>query len=109
MLANADRRCLKPLARAVASQRLPATPALLQPLLQPTPRTAIGPTSVRSRVTGQTSSGAPTRPCSTRGRDGWCWFFGAIDHCVKDVVGWHVAKVGDRWAALEPIRLGVRG
>jgi transposase InsO family protein len=40
--------------------------------------------------------------------DGWCWFFGAIDHCVQDIVGWHVAKVGDRWAALEPIRQGVR-
>jgi transposase InsO family protein len=24
------------------------------------------------------------------------------------VVGWHVAKKGDRWAALEPIRQGVR-
>ncbi len=41
-------------------------------------------------------------------REGWCWFFGAIDHCVEDVVGWHVAKVGDRWAALEPIRQGVQ-
>ena len=41
-------------------------------------------------------------------RNGWCWFFGAIDHCVGDVVGWHVAKKGDRWAALEPIRQGVR-
>jgi transposase InsO family protein len=40
--------------------------------------------------------------------DGWCWFFGAIDHCVDDIVGWHVAKLGDRWAALEPIRQGVR-
>jgi putative transposase len=40
--------------------------------------------------------------------DGWCWFFGAIDHCVEDIVGWHVAKIGDRWAALEPIRQGVR-
>jgi putative transposase len=40
--------------------------------------------------------------------DGWCWFFGAIDHCVSDVVGWHVAKKGDRWAALEPIRQGVK-
>jgi transposase InsO family protein len=27
---------------------------------------------------------------------------------VTDVVGWHVAKKGDRWAALEPIRHGVR-
>lgn len=40
--------------------------------------------------------------------DGWCWFFGAIDHCCEDIVGWHVAKKGDRWAALEPIRQGVR-
>jgi transposase InsO family protein len=41
-------------------------------------------------------------------RDGWCWFFGAIDHCSEDIVGWHVAKRGDRWAALEPIRQGIR-
>ena len=41
-------------------------------------------------------------------QEGWCWFFGAIDHCAEDIVGWHVAKVGDRWAALEPIRQGVR-
>lgn len=40
-------------------------------------------------------------------QDGWCWFFGAVDHCSTDVVGWHVAKKGDRWAALEPIRQGV--
>jgi putative transposase len=41
-------------------------------------------------------------------REGWCWFFGAIDHCAEDLVGWHVAKLGDRWAALEPIRQGVQ-
>jgi putative transposase len=41
-------------------------------------------------------------------QDGWCWFFGAVDHHVDDVVGWHTAKIGDRWAALEPIRQGVR-
>jgi transposase InsO family protein len=41
-------------------------------------------------------------------QDGWCWFFGAIDHYSDDVVGWHVAKIGDRWAALEPLRQGVR-
>lgn len=41
-------------------------------------------------------------------QDGWCWFFGAIDHCVEDLVGWHVAKIGDRYAALEPILQGVR-
>ena len=41
--------------------------------------------------------------------EGWCWFFGAVAHCASDVVGWHVAKKGDRWAALEPVRQGVRG
>ena len=41
-------------------------------------------------------------------QDGWCWFFAAIDHHLAEIVGWHVAKIGDRWAALEPIRQGVR-
>ncbi len=41
-------------------------------------------------------------------KDGWCWFFAAIDHCSDDIVGWHVAKKGDRWAALEPVRQGVK-
>jgi transposase InsO family protein len=41
-------------------------------------------------------------------QDGWCWFFGAIDHYSDDVVGWHAAKIGDRWAALEPLRQGAR-
>ncbi len=41
-------------------------------------------------------------------QDGWCWFFGAVDHGIDEVVGWHTAKIGDRWAALEPIRQGVR-
>ena len=40
--------------------------------------------------------------------EGWCWFFATVDHCASDVVGWHVAKKGDRWAALEPVRQGVR-
>jgi transposase InsO family protein len=40
--------------------------------------------------------------------DGWCWFFGVIDHHTDELLGWHVAKLGDRWAALEPIRQGVR-
>jgi transposase InsO family protein len=41
-------------------------------------------------------------------KEGWCWFFFAIDHCSEDVVGHHESKVGDRFAALEPIRQGVR-
>jgi putative transposase len=41
-------------------------------------------------------------------QEGWCWFFGAIDHGIDELLGWHVAKVEDRWAALEPIRQRVR-
>lgn len=39
--------------------------------------------------------------------EGWVWFFGAIDHCTGEIVGHHLAKKGDRWAALEPVRQGV--
>ena len=58
-----------------------------------------------------------TRPNEMRGTDatrfyteqnGWSWFFGAIHHYSDDLVGWHVAKRGDRWAALEPIPQSVR-
>ena len=41
-------------------------------------------------------------------QEGWCWWFGAIDHASADIVGWHVAKIGDRWAALEPVHQGMR-
>ena len=41
-------------------------------------------------------------------QDGWCWFFGAVDHHTDEIVGWHVAKRGDRWAALQPLREGVQ-
>ena len=40
--------------------------------------------------------------------EGWCWFFGAVDHRASDVVGWHFAKKGDRWTVLDPVRQGVR-
>lgn len=39
--------------------------------------------------------------------DGWAWIFSAVDHWSAECVGWHVTKVGDRFAALEPIALGL--
>ena len=33
---------------------------------------------------------------------------GASDHCVDELVGGHPAKIGDRCAALEPLRQGMR-
>lgn len=31
-----------------------------------------------------------------------------MNHRAEDIVGWHVAKVGDRWGALGPSRQGVQ-
>jgi transposase InsO family protein len=39
--------------------------------------------------------------------DGWVWIFSAVEHWSAECVGWHVAKVGDRFAALEPISMGL--
>ena len=40
--------------------------------------------------------------------DGWVWTFAAVDHWNAECVGWHVCKVGNRFAALEPIAHGLR-
>jgi transposase InsO family protein len=39
--------------------------------------------------------------------DGWVWSFFALDHYNSECVGWHVAKVGDRFAALQPLATGI--
>ena len=39
--------------------------------------------------------------------DGWVWTFAAVDHWNAECVGWHVCKVGSRFAALEPIAQGL--
>lgn len=41
--------------------------------------------------------------------DGPCWFFGVIDHCNDEILAHHQAKIGNRYAALEPVREAVRG
>lgn len=40
--------------------------------------------------------------------DGLVWVFIAVDHCHAECVGWHVAKRGNRFAALQPIAMGLR-
>lgn len=42
------------------------------------------------------------------GKDGWCWFFGVIDHFNDEILSWHTAKKGNRFAALEPVRKAVK-
>jgi len=39
--------------------------------------------------------------------DGWVWIFTSVDHWNAECVGWHVVKKGDRFAALEPIAMGL--
>lgn len=39
---------------------------------------------------------------------GWVWLFTAVEHWNSECVGWHVAKVGSRFAALEPIAMAVQ-
>jgi len=39
--------------------------------------------------------------------EGWVWVFAAVEHWNAECVGWHVCKLGDRFAALEPIAMGL--
>ena len=40
--------------------------------------------------------------------DGWVWIFAAVEHWSAECMGWHVCKVGSRFAALEPIAQGLQ-
>lgn len=42
------------------------------------------------------------------GKDGWCWLFSVIDHFNDEILSWHTAKKGNRFAALEPVRKAVK-
>jgi len=39
--------------------------------------------------------------------EGWVWIFSAVEHWSGECVGSHVCKVGNRFAALEPIKQGL--
>jgi putative transposase len=40
--------------------------------------------------------------------DGWCWLFTAVEHWNAECVGWHIAKTGDRFAALQPLSMAIK-
>lgn len=40
--------------------------------------------------------------------DGWVWIFSVAEHWNTECLGWHVCKIGNRFAALEPISQGVK-
>jgi transposase InsO family protein len=39
--------------------------------------------------------------------DGWGWVFAAVEHWNAEVMGWHVCKKGNRFAALEPVSMAL--
>lgn len=39
--------------------------------------------------------------------DGWVWIFTVVEHWNAEVMGFHVTKRGDRFAALEPLKQGL--
>lgn len=39
--------------------------------------------------------------------DGYVWIFAAVEHWNAECVGWHVCKVGHRFAALQPVAMGL--
>ena len=39
--------------------------------------------------------------------EGWVWVFSAVDHCDAYCVGIHTVKIGNRFAALQPIAQGL--
>jgi transposase InsO family protein len=55
----------------------------------------------------------PNRMWGTDGKQFWtrqnglCWFFGVIDHCDDEILGWHASVIGNRFAALEAVHQAV--
>ena len=41
-------------------------------------------------------------------KEGWCWFFGVIDHFNDEIISWHIQKKGDRFAALTPVQRAIK-
>lgn len=40
--------------------------------------------------------------------EGWVWMFSVTEHWNTECMGWHVCKIGDRFAALEPVTKAVK-
>lgn len=63
---------------------------------------------------GSIQAAAPNQMWGTDGvriqtiEDGWVWVFSAVDHFDACCVGIHAAKVGNRFAALQPIAQGLQ-
>jgi len=64
--------------------------------------------------TGTITTALPNRMWGTDGKkfytqkEGWCWFFGVIDHFNDEILAWHANKSGNRFNAMEPVRTAVK-
>ena len=64
--------------------------------------------------TGSITTELPNRMWGTDGKkfytqkEGWCWFFGIIDHFNDEIISWHASKSGNRFNAMEPLRTAVK-
>ena len=41
-------------------------------------------------------------------QEGMCWLFSVIDHYNDEILGYHICKVGNRFAAMEPIKQAIK-
>jgi len=63
---------------------------------------------------GQITTDMPNRMWGSDGTkvrtvdDGWIWIFSVAEHWNTECLGWHVCKVGDRFAALEPVSQAIK-
>ena len=63
--------------------------------------------------TGRITTDEPNEMWGTDGarvftlQDGWGWIFACLEHWNAEVMGWHVTKRGDRFAACEPVAQGI--
>ncbi len=69
-------------------------------------RTAFAPAKAHD---GRIITDAPNVRWATDGakiwtaEDGWVWLFDLVEHWNGECLGWHVCKIGDRFAAWEPL------
>src|SRR6476619_8188790 len=50
----------------------------------------------------------PTHPQITTVEDGKVWLFGVAEHWNAELLGWHVAKHGTRYEAIQAVGMAVR-
>jgi putative transposase len=61
-----------------------------------------GPTTARSSPRRRTCAPGTDATMAWTRDDGWVWVFACVDHDTAEAWA-HVAKVGDRFAALQPV------